>query len=201
MPTHVNACGELTRLWLETQFGYLVREGVPVPVPYALSDIDIVALHPTGSNLTLRGRIKLGPRLIVETKDEHDWEPTGREFGKLLRTNLAQLAGFRAIPRGAKGVKFSMLRQEQFDVAATVFNTTDVDRLFVVHASDESVLAEHADLLRASRVHWISVRDVVDDLVGWYRTHPRPAAMRMTLTGDLLHLLVGFCGFKPQSTP
>ena len=41
-----NACSELVRLWLEARHGFLVGEGIPVPVPYALSDIDLIAMHP-----------------------------------------------------------------------------------------------------------------------------------------------------------
>lgn len=31
--------------------------------------------------------------MIVETKDERDWEPTGREFGKLLESDIAKMVG------------------------------------------------------------------------------------------------------------
>jgi hypothetical protein len=81
MPTRTNACSELTRFWLEARHGCLVGEGVPVPVPYALSDIDLLALHPQQQTIQLPSGQLVGPRLIIETKDEHDWEPTGREFG------------------------------------------------------------------------------------------------------------------------
>ena len=135
----------------------------------------------------------LGPRIIVETKDEHDWEPTGREFGRLLSADVQQMGDGRFLPRGTKGVKFSMLRQEHFERATTLFGTDDFDRLFVVHAMDSAVLAEVGPTLAERRIHWLTVPEVVDDLVTWYRDHRRPAALRNTLVGDLFHLFVGFC--------
>jgi hypothetical protein len=79
MAARSNACSELTRFWLEARLGYLATESVPVPVPYALSDIDFLAVQPQVQSVQVAG-LSLGPRLIVETKDEHDWEASGREF-------------------------------------------------------------------------------------------------------------------------
>jgi len=75
MASRSNACSELTRFWLEARHGYLITESVPVPVPYGRSDINFIAMHPRLNTLTLPDGSNLGPRLIVETKDEHDWEP------------------------------------------------------------------------------------------------------------------------------
>lgn len=188
-----NACSEIVRLWLETRHGFLVGEGIPVPVPYALSDIDLIAMHPAKDAIALPGGGTLGARLIVETKDEHDWEATGREFGILLRADLEKMGGGPFVPRGAKGVKFSMLRQEHYEKAASFFGGEDCDRLFVVHAIDGVILAESSRFLAERRIFWLTIPDVVADLIAWYRRHQRPAALRNTLTGDLLHLLVGFC--------
>ena len=69
MSTRTNACSELTRFWLEARHGCLVGEGIPVPVPYALSDIDLLALHPEQKRLTLPTGAAVGPRVIVEAKD------------------------------------------------------------------------------------------------------------------------------------
>jgi hypothetical protein len=188
-----NACSELTRFWLEARHDLLVGEGIPVPVPYALSDIDLVAIQPQGQGIALPSGVLIGPRIIVETKDEHDWEPTGREFGRFLSADMEQMGEGRVLPRGAKGVKFSMLRQEHFDRATALFGTDDFDRLFVVHAMDSVVLADLGPTLSERRIYWLTVPEVVDDLVKWYRDHRRPAALRNTLVGDLFHLLVGFC--------
>ncbi len=196
MSTQTNACTELVRFWLEARHGCLIGEGVPVPVPYALSDIDLVAYQPEGKRLVVPGDVTLGPRVIVEAKDEHDWEPLGREFGKLLRADVAMMGDGVFVPRGAKGVKFSMLREEHFDRASTFFGTHDFDRLFVVHAIDVAVITGLATQLAARRIYWLTIPDVVRDLVSWYRTHDRPAALRNTLVGDMFHLLVGFCGLN-----
>jgi hypothetical protein len=196
MPTRSNACSELTRFWLQSRHGCLVDEAIPVPVPFALSDIDLVAVHPRSKVFPLPDGVDIGPRLIVETKDEHDWEPTGREFGAALKSDTAKMDGQPFIPRGARGVKFTMLRQEHFEKAAEVFDSKEFDRLFVVHALDAGTRRELGPSLRAHRIHWLSIREVVDDLLAWYVTHRRPAALRQTLVGDLLHLLVGFCGLK-----
>ena len=114
MPVRSNACSELTRFWLQARHGCLVDEGIPVPVPYALSDIDLVAVQPKLEPLRLPDGSRVGPRLIIETKDEHDWEPTGREFAACLRADTLKLGDSRFIPRGAKGVKFTMLREEHY---------------------------------------------------------------------------------------
>ena len=193
MAARSNACSELVRFWLEARHGLLVGEGVPVPVPYALSDIDLVAIHPQDHRTALPTGVSIGPRLIVETKDEHDLEPTGREFGRFLRADVAQMGQEPFIPRGAKGVKFSMLRQEHYERATALFGTGDFDRLFVVHAIDPLVLDELGATLAERRIVWLTVPEVVLDLVAWYRTHQRPAALRNSLVGDLFHLLVGFC--------
>ena len=194
MPTRSNACSELVRFWLEARHGFLVGEGVPVPVPYALSDIDFVALHPQKLSIQLPAGMSIGPRIIVETKDEHDWEPTGREFGALLNADVAKMGDARFVPHGTKGVKFSMLRQEHHERAASLFGTDDFDRLFVVHAINPHVLQQLSAELAARRIFWLTVPDVLRDLVVWYRDHQRPAALRNTLVGDLFHLLVGYCG-------
>lgn len=199
MPTRSNACSELVRFWLQSRHGCLVDEGVPVPVPYALSDIDLVAAQPRGEAISLPDGTAVGPRLIVEAKDEHDWEPTGREFGNLLRADVAKMGEGRAIPRGERGVKFTMLRQEHFEKATAFFGSDDFDRLFVLHAIDAGIRQELAPALSERRIHLATIREVVRDLLDWYAAHPRPSGLRQTLVGDLLHLLVGFCGLRPPS--
>jgi hypothetical protein len=196
MASRTNACSELTRFWLEARHGCLVGEGVPVKVPSAHSDIDLVALHPLGQAFALPTGATIGSRLIVETKDEHDWEPSGREFGQLLRIDVAKMDSGPFIPRGTKGVKFSMLRKEHFDRAVSLFGNGDFDRLFVVHAIDPRVLADLAPALSQQRIYWTTVPQIVRDLLRWYRSHAQPTTLRSTLVGDLFHLLVGFCGLQ-----
>ena len=201
MPTRTNACSELSRFWLEARHGCLVSEGVPVPVPYALSDIDLVAQQPRDCSITLPGGKKVRPRLIVETKDEHDWEATGREFGAALRSDFERMAGGPWIPKDVKGVKFTMLRQQHFERAVELFGSDQFDRLFIVHAIDPAVLADLGPSLEERRIYWITIRDVVRDLQEWYLCHKRPAALRNTLMGDAFHLLVGFCGLRAPTDP
>jgi hypothetical protein len=148
-------------------------------------------MHP----ISLPDGRRVGPRLIVETKDEHDWEPTGKEFGRFLREDVSLLGPESFVPRGAPGkVKFSMLRQAHFEVATNLFGSEDFDRLFVVHAIDPTVLADFAPTFAASRIYWLTLPELVRDLREWYRAHPRPAGLRHSLVGDLWHLLVGYCG-------
>jgi hypothetical protein len=194
MPTRSNACSELTRFWLEARHGCLITEGLPVPVPYALSDIDLVAMHPRGQQITLPGGVQIGPRLIVETKDEHDFDPTGREFGKYLRSDAEKLGIHPFIPLATKDVKFTMLREQHFLRATELFGTEDFDRLFVVHAVDPVVVSTLAPELLPRRIHWLTMPELVADLLAWYRQHSRPSGLRNTLTGDIWHLLVGYCG-------
>ena len=71
MANRGNACSELTRFWLQARHGCFTDESVPVAVPYASSDIDLLALRPDGTPFELPNGTQVGPRLIVETKDEH----------------------------------------------------------------------------------------------------------------------------------
>src|SRR5206468_525496 len=103
-----------TKFWLEARHNNMLRESVPVPVPYALSDIDFVGLRPDGGTWSLPNGVRVGPRIIVETKDEHNWDATGREFGALLAKDATMLDSRGIIPKAAKGVKFTMLREEHF---------------------------------------------------------------------------------------
>jgi hypothetical protein len=187
-----NALSELTRFWLETRHGYLVRESIPVPVPYGLSDIDLLALRIEGTPIRLPDGSTVSARLIVEAKDEHDWEPTGREFAQLALNDLRLIGDGRTIPARTKGVKFSMLREEHFEVARQNFGTDDFDRLFVVHALHPDLRPEIEQQMSPIRVQWVTVPELLSDLSTWYARHPRPAALRNSLVGDLLHLLLGF---------
>jgi hypothetical protein len=92
MAARSNACSELTRFWIEARHGCLVTEGTPVPVPYnqsdLQSDLDFVAIQLSLKPFWLPTGQAIGPRLIIEMKDEHDFDPKGREFGKWLRSDL-----------------------------------------------------------------------------------------------------------------
>ena len=196
MPARSNALSELTRFWLESRHGCSIRESIPVPVPYALSDIDLLAVRPDARKFKLPSGDDLAPRVIVETKDEHDFDANGKDFGKRLASDVALMAGGRFIPAKTKGVGFVMLREEHFQVAAAVFGTDDFDRLFVVHAMDRETLEKHEQMLRQQRVYWITAKELLRDLLEWYPSVERPAGLRNCLVGDLFHLLFGYCGAK-----
>lgn len=192
MTARTNACSELTRFWLEARHGCFVSEGIPVKVPYGHSDIHLVALHPLGKTLTLPSGVTIGPRL----------DASGREFGQLLASDMTTFAGRSYIPRGAKAVKFSMLREKHFDRAVDLLGSRDFDRLFVVHAIDSRVLEEFQAALARNRIYWITVPEIVRDLLGWYQRHGQQTTLRNTLVGDLFHLLIGFCGLQlPETQP
>jgi len=201
MPSHTNALSELTRFWLEQRHGCLVRESIPVPVPYNQSDIDMLGVKLNNEAIQLPGGDRVGPRVIVETKDEHDWEPLGREFAKLLMSDISLLGENGFVPAKTKRVKFTMLRQEHFEVATKLFGTDDFDRLFVVHALDPSLRPQITERMRRIRVYWVTARELVRDLEKWYRSHPRATGLRNSLVGDLLHLLWGFCELSFAERP
>lgn len=189
-----NACSELTCFWLRARHACLTDENIPVPVPYASSDIDIVAVRPDSTPMPLSDGVMVGPRLIVETKDEHDWDASGAEFGACLRADVAKMDDTPFIPKGVKGVKFTMLRQQHYEKAVELFGSDDFDRLFVVHALDDKVRRELCpQLAERCRIHWVTLPEIVADLKTWYEAHPRPATIRHSFVGDLLHLLWGFC--------
>lgn len=87
-----------------------------------------------------------------------------------------------------------MLREEHYQKATEIFGSANFDRLFVVHALDSGIRAQLAPFLASKhRIHWLTIPEVVRDLFEWYQAHPRPAALRQSLVGDLFHLLVGYC--------
>lgn len=195
MASRSNACSEITRLWLEARHGCLLTESVPVPVLWGTSDIDLVAIQPSMHAVILPDGQAIGPRLIVETKDEHDFDPKGKEFGKWLLSDVAKLGANQFIPENTQGtVKFSMLREQHFRKAHALFGSSDFDRLFVVHAVDHTALSSVEHRLREKRVHWTTIDVVVRDLLNWYKVHPKPTTLRNTLMGDIWHLMFGFCG-------
>lgn len=196
MAERSNAISELTRFWLQAKHRCLVYESLPVPVPYNQSDIDLLAIRGDMQKIELPNGVSVGPRLIVETKDEHDWEPTGREFGKLLDSDIAKMVGNPFIPKKT-ACKFSMLREEHYGAACDFFSSDDFDRLFVLHAIDSEVLTRHSKLLSSCRIHILTIPELVTDVCQWYASHPRRSGLRHTMMGDIWHLLVGFCGCLP----
>jgi hypothetical protein len=197
MAARQNALSELTRFWLEGRHGCFLRESVPVPVPYNQSDIDFMALRADNQRITLPTGESVGPRLIVESKDEHDFDPKGREYGKRLMRDLEALGdGPYVLSNHPTKVHFTMLKQQHFEVAAKIFGTNDFDRVFVTHALAEDVRQQVTCSMREKRIFWVTVHELLHDLMQWYKRHDRPAALRFTLTGDLIHLLFGYCGFE-----
>lgn len=198
MSSRSNAIAELTRFWLQARHKCLVDESLPVPVRYGLSDIDLIAIRCDSSHFTLTSGVTVGPRLIVETKDEHDWEPKGIEFGKSFKADIEKMQGEMYVPAKIAGVKFTMLRQQHFEIASNFFGTNDFDRLFVVHAMEAKMREEIQLMLTpAHRIHILVITELVEDLRKWYVTHQRPSGLRNTLTGDIWHLLIGFCKYGP----
>jgi hypothetical protein len=197
MPGRTNAVSELTRFWFQARHGCLVNEAINVPVKSANgggnSDIDLIAIRADMQPFKLPDGQQVGPRLIVEAKDEHDFDPNGADFGKRLKDDVALMGQSHTIPKGTSGVKFTMLREEHHAVAVSMFGTSDFDRLFIVHAIDPQALAEVAPTLEQARIHWLTIPQLLDDLLLWYAAHPHPTELRQSLVGDLLHLLVGFC--------
>jgi len=170
-----------------------------VPVKGNYSDIDFIAQHRTQAKVRLPNGIEVGPRLAVETKDEHDG-PSGQVFGKMLQADLVKLSAAGVIPTGTTNVKFTMLKAEHFEVASRFFGTPNFDRLFIVHALDPKTRAEVCPVLaQRHRMHWMTIPEMVSDLFRWYEGADKPAriSLRNTLTGDTFHLLVGFCHFGP----
>ncbi len=183
----------MVRFWLEACRGCLLRESVPVPVPYNQSDIDFVAIRPDLLRFRLPTGESVGPRLIVETKDEHDFDPSGRDFGKRLLEDVTALGDGLFIPADSPHkARFTMLKQQHYEVARDLFTTEDFDRLFVVHSLDQGVREHVSGSLMQKRIYWVTVSEVLRDLQLWYDQHQRPAGLRNTLIGDVFHLLFGY---------
>jgi hypothetical protein len=70
MTERSKAIAELTQFWLQARHGCLIDEVVTVPVPYALSHIDLLAVRRTSSSFrsSMRGSLGLdGLRFSVVT--------------------------------------------------------------------------------------------------------------------------------------
>jgi len=198
MASRSNALSELTRFWLQSRHGCLVAESVPVKVYRGYSDIDFVAMRPDLRPWTLPDGTQV-LRVIVEAKDEHDFDPAGRDFGQRLEEDAEMLGDSQYIAKG-KRARFSMLRQEHYEKAASLFGTTAFHRLFVVHALDKEMRQKIAPALaREKRIHWITIEEIVSDLMAWYESLENRSTLRYTLVGDLWHLLVGYCDLKPRA--
>ena len=196
MASRSNALSELTRFWLQSRHGCLIAESVPVKVSRGYSDIDFVAMRPDLQPWVLPDGTQV-LRAIVEAKDEHDFDPTGRDFGNRLKKDAEALGDSQYITRG-KDAHFSMLRQEHYEKAASIFGTTEFHRLFVVHALNQDVRQEICpDLAKEKHIHWITVNEMVSDLIKWYDRLENRSTLRYTLVGDLWHLLIGYCDLKP----
>lgn len=195
-----NACSEIAKFWIEVRHGYLVTESVPVKVPFGISDIDIVAMHPGGKSVTLPDGTVIGPRVIVESKDEHDFDPKGTVFAKMLRNDAQFLNENGFVPMMPKvPVKFTMLKEAHYAKATELFGTADFDRLFIVHAMDPTLIEPAKPYLAGHRITWLTIPEIVRDLEQWYKLFPQPAGLKHSPIGDLLHLLFGYCGVSsPQ---
>jgi hypothetical protein len=157
-----------------------------------------MAFRVDGTKIRLPAGEAVGPRLIVESKDEHDYDPAGRNFGVCLLRDVDALGTDLFVPADhPQKVAFTMLKEQHFDLATQIFGTSDFDRVFVVHALDDVVREQISEPLRQKRIHWVTVHELLTDLRQWYNTHDRPAGLRHTLTGDIFHLLFGYCGVKP----
>src|SRR4051794_10621647 len=130
MAARSNAASELTRLWLEYRHGCLFRESVQVPVKGNYSDIDFLAMQGRLVKLRLPSGVEIGPRIAVEAKDEHDGV-SARDFAKLLLADLGRLNENGVVEKHTSVVKFTMLKEEHFEVSKTFFGTDDFDRVVV----------------------------------------------------------------------
>lgn len=152
-----NAASELARFWIEVRHGFLVTESVPVAVPYGLSDIDILAMHPSGGTITLPKGHAVGPRLIIEAKDEHDFDPKGREFGKALRRDLEFMADDAYVRSTVKAqVTFSMFREAHCFVKLTFA----LRMIVLVRLTSIGSLSSMPSILRRSSIWLRSWRSV-----------------------------------------
>jgi len=198
MASRSNALSELVRFWLQSRHGCLIAESVPVKVSHGYSDIDLVAMRPDLQPWVLPDGTQV-IRAIIETKDEHDFDPTGHDFGRRVKEDAEALGKVQYIARGKKA-NFSMLRQEHYEKAASIFGTTAFQRLFVVHALDASVRQEICPALAVEKhIYWITVEEVMSDLITWYEHLENRSVLRNTLVGDLWHLLVGYCNLRPET--
>jgi hypothetical protein len=198
MAARSNALSELTRFWLEARHGCLLTESVPVKVPFGWSDIDFVAYHAGSQPFVLHGGVSVGPRLIVEAKDERDFDPPGKAFGAMLRSDIEKLGELYVPAEPRVGLKFSMLREQHYREAEKRFCSADFDRVFVVHALDAASAALTAEPLAQRRIYFVTSRQLLCDLITWFRAHSAPAALRHTLVGDLVSLLLGYSKLTPQ---
>jgi len=188
--------GELTKVWLTVQHSCLIRESVPVKVPKQWSDIDTLAMRADLRKFRLPQPVgqSVGPRLVVEIKDEHDFDPDGTNFADRLRDDFEHMDwDWGYIPANTPGVNFKMLLKNHFAVAQQFFGSDDFDRVFVVHNlnRDRDGLQDMLAALERKRIFFVTAQEIWQDWLEWYHhaDDAAHAALRATLMGDTLRLL------------
>jgi len=155
------------------------------------------------------------PRSRVDSPDDlRVGDPTSRWMGRLYivqrKHRFYVVADNGHDPHRPRATSVAP-RQAQISIAEEIQRRLDLRRPRSA-LSTPSVRHTHASLLVAAgvrtraeltprlaelRIYWMTIPELIGDVYTWYLSHPRRAALRRTLTGDLLHLLFGLSGLVP----
>ena len=189
MATRNNALSEISRFWLQERYGLFIRECIPVKVPRNWSDIDFAVTSPGGPRYLL-GRIPI-VNAIVETKDERDFDPRGTDFTKRLLYDFSLLKN--GLIDENTSCNFSMLKEQHHEKAKELFNGEDYARIFIFHALKQSEALETIiSQLRDLNIHFITSSEMLQDIHDFLKSDKRTAAIRNSLVGDILDMLMAY---------
>lgn len=190
MATRNNALSEISRFWLQEQYGLFIRECIPVRVPRNWSDIDFAVTSRKGPVSLLENQITF-VNAIVETKDERDFDPRGTDFAKRLMYDFSLLKD--GLIDENTSCNFSMLKEQHHKKAKELFNGEDYAKIFIFHTLKQSdALDTIKARLRELNIHFITSAEMLADIHKFLTSKARTAAIRNSLVGDILDMLMTY---------
>lgn len=189
MATRNNALSEIARFWLQERHGLFIRESIPVRMPRNWSDIDFAVTSCRGPVPLLKGISIVNA--IVETKDERDFDPRGTDFAKRLMYDFSVLKD--GVIDKNQSCNFSMLKEQHHEVGEKLFNGEKFAKIFIFHTLKPSdALDPIIAQLRELNIHFITSAEVLRDIQDFLKSKERTAAIRNSLVGDVLDMLMTY---------
>jgi len=197
MAARSNALSEITRFWLQECQGLLLRESVPVELLRNNSDIDFIATSPNRKKVTLLGNISF-VNAIVETKDERNYDKNGVDFSKRVAHDYDNnLDENYIIPKHAKNVNFSMLREQHNSKAMEIFGGCSFVKIFIFHNLCKTGIETKLDDLKGKGIYFVTSREIIEDIFNNFSKYRKNAGIRNSLVGDIFDLLIDYHKWTP----
>lgn len=192
MATRSNALSEISRFWLQECYGLFIRESIPVKLKHNNSDIDFAATTP-GLPVTILNKITF-KNAIIETKDERDFDPNGKDFIKRLNYDFSIMKN-NFIDEDSK-CNFSMLKKQHHDKAEEIFHGVDFVKIFIFH-NIYITNNEIIDRLIEKDIYIIKSDEMLNDIINFMNTKYQGSGIRNSLIGDIFDMLIRYHKWGP----